>query len=192
MYSFSALHGHGTSGDAWSQRHPDRMQAPHELAVIAEAVERGLAHPGHDPHRRHDVRGVGQLHADVRDAGTQRAHRERHHVQRATPHRAPANSSITRQAHLLRFAPVVRRSRILFSLRADKRSVLDPRDIVGIRPRQAAVRALSLRQSLKRARSRRASAPPGHTPPRTRHTTESRRVASAPPSPSTQASSRRC
>ena len=36
---------------AVGQRHPDRVQAGHEVAVVAEHVERRLAHPGHDPHR---------------------------------------------------------------------------------------------------------------------------------------------
>jgi hypothetical protein len=41
------------------------VHAGDEIAVVAEHVERALAHPGHDPHRGRDVGGVGELDADV-------------------------------------------------------------------------------------------------------------------------------
>ena len=54
MYLLSGLHGHGTSASPGCQRGADRVQARHELAV-AEHVEGGLAHAGHDPHADGDV-----------------------------------------------------------------------------------------------------------------------------------------
>ncbi len=74
--------------DAVAEGHAHRVQAGHELAVLAEAVQRVLAHPGHDPHRGGHVGRVGQLHADVGDRGAERAHREGHDVHRASAHRA--------------------------------------------------------------------------------------------------------
>ena len=71
MYLLSASHGHGDvrAGGAVGEheRVADRVDAGHELAVVAEHVEDGLAHAGHDPHVHHDVGGVGELHADVGD-----------------------------------------------------------------------------------------------------------------------------
>ena len=116
---------------AVAERHPDRMHARHELAVISERLQRGLPHPGHDPHRARDVRRVGQLHADVGLIRPDRAHRERHHVHRAAQHRAVEQLG-QRPAHLLGLAPVVRRAGIGLVLRADERAILDPRDVVGV------------------------------------------------------------
>ena len=42
MYLLSALQGHGTSSAPSLERRADRVQAGHELAVVAEHVERGL------------------------------------------------------------------------------------------------------------------------------------------------------
>ena len=42
MYLLSALHGHGHVLVAVGERHADRVQAGHELAVLAEHVERAL------------------------------------------------------------------------------------------------------------------------------------------------------
>ena len=47
------------------ERRADRVHAGHELAVVAEHVERACAHAGHDPHRDDDVGRVGELDADV-------------------------------------------------------------------------------------------------------------------------------
>ena len=45
MY-FSSLHGHGTSSSPVRERRADRVQAGHELAVLAERVERARAPSG--------------------------------------------------------------------------------------------------------------------------------------------------
>ena len=42
MYLLSALHGHGTSSAPSASGVADRVQAGHEVAVLAEHVERGL------------------------------------------------------------------------------------------------------------------------------------------------------
>ena len=87
MY-FSSLHGHGTSASPSSSGAPTVCRQGTNVAVLAEHVEGGLAHAGHDPHRDRDVGGVGQLDADLGDRRAERAHRERDDVQRAAAHRA--------------------------------------------------------------------------------------------------------
>ena len=75
MYLFSASHGHGHVGLAvGSSGWPTECRHGHELAVVAEHVEGGLAHAGHDPHVDRHVGRVGELHADVGDGRAERAH----------------------------------------------------------------------------------------------------------------------
>ena len=50
MYLFSALQGHGDVLLARLERRADRVQARHELAVVAQHVEGAAAHAGHDAH----------------------------------------------------------------------------------------------------------------------------------------------
>ena len=133
------------------ERVADRVQARHELAVLAEHVERALAHAGHDPHADRHVRGVRELHADVGDRRAQRPHRERHHVHRAALHRAAEQA-----ARAFRASPPGRAScwsgpASDSSLAADERAVLDPRDIPGVGPREIGVRPLRVGQRLERA-----------------------------------------
>ena len=52
MYFSSVLQGHGDVGLARLERHADRVQAGTNPPSVAEHVERGLAHAGHDPHAR--------------------------------------------------------------------------------------------------------------------------------------------
>ena len=141
MYFWSLLHGHGTSACAGLERHADRVDARHELAVGAEHVERGLTHAGHDPHARGDVRGVGELDADVRDRRADRAHRERHDVERAAAHRAGVEPEHL-GAHLGRVAPVVGGAGVVLVLAADERAVLDPGHVAGVAARVERVRPL--------------------------------------------------
>ena len=49
------------------QRVADGVHGGHEVAVGADEVQGRLAHAGHDPHVDHDVRGVGDLHAQLGD-----------------------------------------------------------------------------------------------------------------------------
>ena len=117
--------------DALAQRHADRVHARDELAVLAERVERALAHARHDPHVGDDVRAVGQLDADVGDWRAERAHRERHDVHRA-PFHAAVEEPVELVAHLGGVGPVVRRARVVLVLRADERAVLDARDVARV------------------------------------------------------------
>ena len=151
MYLLSALQGQGTSLSALAERHPDGMQAGHELAVVAQHLERGSAHAGHDAHRRGHVGRVGQLHADVGDRRAQRAHREGHDVHGASAHRA-AKQAGERLAHLLRVAPVVGGAGVVLVLGADEGPVLDPGHVAGIRAGQVGVGPLGVRELLERAR----------------------------------------
>src|SRR6201999_4559216 len=101
--------GPGDVLDPVLERHADRVDAGDELAGGTEHVERGFAHPGHDPHRDRDVGGVGDLDADFGDVGAEWAHREGHHVHRAALHAALEQFG-ERLTHLARVAPVVGRA----------------------------------------------------------------------------------
>ena len=133
---------------AFLERHAHRVQAGHEVAVVAERVERAGPHPGHDPHRCRDVGRVGQLHADVGDRRAQRPHREGHHVHGAPAHRA-AKQPGQRLAHLARLAPVVGRARVLLALGADEGPILDSRHVARVRAGQVGVGPLGVGELLE-------------------------------------------
>ena len=136
---------------ASGQRLAHRMHAGHEVAVFAEHVVHGPAHTRHQPHVDRHVRAVGQLHADVRDVRTQRTHRERHHVHRATAH-AAGKQAAQRATHLRRVHPVVGRTGLLARGRADEGAILDARHVRRIGPGQVGVRALLRVEPLERTR----------------------------------------
>ncbi len=148
MYLLSSLQGQETSSAPVGERHPDRVDAGHPLALGAELVERGLAHPGHDPHRDRDVGGVGQLDADFGVLGAERAHREGDDVHRAALH-AALEEIAEHLAHLVRGAPVVGRAGVLLLLGADVGAVLDPGDVARVRKGEVAVRALRVGKALE-------------------------------------------
>ena len=131
------------------QRVADRVQARDPLAV-AEHVERTLAHAGHDPHRRGDVGGVGELHADVGDVGAERAHGEGHHVHRAALHGAGVEVGEL-GLHVGRCPPVVGGAGVDLLLGADEGAVLDAGDVTGIGQGEVAVRTLGVAQLLEGA-----------------------------------------
>lgn len=67
----------------------DRVQRFDEVTAVVgrvQFVQHVGAHPGHDPHRAHHVRRVGELHADFRIRRVQRPHAERYHVHGAAGH----------------------------------------------------------------------------------------------------------
>ena len=84
---------------AVGQRHADGVHARDELAVVAEHVERALAHAGHDPHRHRDVGGVRELDADVASCREPSGPIENgHDVHRAALHRAAEELRRARRA----------------------------------------------------------------------------------------------
>ena len=139
----SLLHGHGDVGLAGLERHADRVHARDELAVGAEHVERALAHAGHDAHAHGDVRGVGELDADVRDRRAERAHRERHDVERAAAHRARVEARASRARISAGSRQLLVGPASISLLAADERAVLDAGDVAGVAARVEAVRALA-------------------------------------------------
>ena len=96
-----------------------RMQAGNEIGGTAEAVERGLAHAGHDAHVRGDVGAVRDLDANFAVGRFRRTQDIRHHVHRAALHRA-----VEKRADLFlrlgRSHPVVGGAGVLFLSRADE------------------------------------------------------------------------
>ena len=181
MY-FSSLHGHVPERLAVLERGARGVHARHEVAAVAERLERALAHAGHDPHRHGGVGGVRELDADLGDRRAQRAHAERDDVHRAAAH-AARELVVEHLAHLARVAPVVRRARVLLGLRADERAVLDAGDVARIRPRQVRVRPLGLRELLERSRFYELGCRGCRTPPPSHRTSGSRPAASTRPPP---------
>ena len=119
------------------QRLAHRVHARHELAV-AQRIERAAAHARHDPHVHHDVRRVGQLHAELRQRRAERSHAERDDVHRPAPH-AAREQLTQRLPHLLRVDPVVRRPGVLLPLAADEGAVLDPGHVTRVGQGEEAV-----------------------------------------------------
>src|SRR5690606_27779396 len=118
------------------ERLAHRVQRRHELALGAvlgdELVQRLLAHPGHDPHRSHDVREVGDLDTELRVIVAERTHAEGNDVHRPTTHAAPVELRHGR-LHLVRVHPVVGGPGVLLPLGADEGALLDPRDVARVR-----------------------------------------------------------
>ncbi|ABA49082.1 hypothetical protein BURPS1710b_1575 [Burkholderia pseudomallei 1710b] len=123
------------------ERAPDAVHARHVLAALAERVEHRAPHARHDPHVDDDVGAIRELDADVRDRRAERAHRERHDVQRAAAHRA-AKQAVERRAHFGGRDPVIGRARVVAMLAADERAVFDTRDVGRIGQREKRVRPL--------------------------------------------------
>ena len=169
------------------ERHPHRVQAGDELAV-AERVEGGLAHAGHDPHRDHHVGRVGELDAHVGDRRADRPHREGHHVHGAPAHRAArtarSSSRASRPGRASCWSGPASSSRG----GADEGAVLDPRHVAGVGAGQVGVRPLGLREPLERARIDQLLAEAVVLLRRTRRTSGRRRAWSSSATRSTQAS----
>ena len=66
----------------------ERMQAGNEIVGVAEAVERDLAHAGHDAHAGDDVGAVGDFDAELAVGRICRAEDVGHDVHRAALHGA--------------------------------------------------------------------------------------------------------
>ena len=96
---------------AGRERRADRMHARDERRR-RRARRTPSPHARHHAHAHDDVRGIGELDADVRDRGADRPHRERHDVQRAPAH-AAVEEAPERRAHLGRGDPVVGRAGVL-------------------------------------------------------------------------------
>ena len=122
-------------------READGVDGAYELpAGGRDGVEHRGRDARHDVHRKHDVRGVGELHAVFGERGAERAHREREHVHDAAGHRARETlRELGRQlleAHPLRKLPAhagrhVRHRRIPLT-RRDPRLTLDTRHVVRV------------------------------------------------------------
>ncbi len=121
----SGLQGHTEVGLSLGEGRPERVQARHEVAVVAEDVEGALPGTGHDDHRGGHVRRVGDLHPDVGQPGPERPHAERDDVHGPAPHAAPEQGP-QRGPHLVGIHPVVRRAGVGLALGADEGAVLDP------------------------------------------------------------------
>mmetsp|Transcript_878 Transcript_878/g.2015 ORF Transcript_878/g.2015 Transcript_878/m.2015 type:complete len:634 (+) Transcript_878:965-2866(+) len=126
------------------QRRAHGVHAGHEVAVGAQQLDDGTAHARHRAHVDGHIRAVAELHADVGDRRAQRAHAERHHIQRAAAHAALEQRLVTglqQLAHFRRGRPVVRGAGVFLALRADEGAVLDPGDVARVRVGEVAAGA---------------------------------------------------
>ena len=129
------------------ERHADRVRARHEEAV-AQGLQHVAAHARHDPHRHHDIRRIGDLHADVGDWRADRPHAERHDVHGAAAHTS-VEESLQSLLHRDGIDPVIGRSRIVPAETADECSVFDPGHIRRVREDQVTVGPLLRVQEAK-------------------------------------------
>ena len=116
---------------AGRQRRAERVDGRHEKAVLAELVEGGLAHPGHDAHRYGDIGAVGDLDAKRADFRPQRAHAEGHDIKGAAAH-AAVEQALQGVAHLRGLLPVVGRAGVLGLLGTDEGAAFHPRHVLGV------------------------------------------------------------
>ncbi len=121
----------------------DRVHAAVELVRVAEAIERDLPHPRHDPHVERDVDGVGDLDADLRERRVRGTHDVGHHVHRPALHRAVVDRAEL-PVRVLGIHPVVGRTRLRLRRGADEGEVLDPGDVTRARVMVVAARPLLL------------------------------------------------
>jgi hypothetical protein len=114
------------------QRRAHGMEGFHEEGVLfLHRAQNVLPDGRHDAHRAHDVGGVRQFDAELRILGTQVAHDERDHVQRASTHATPVLLGQGR-LHLLRIHPVVGGPGALSRAGADERALLHAGDVLRI------------------------------------------------------------
>ena len=117
-----------------------RVEARHPVgAAGVDAVERDLAHAGHDAHVGDDVRAVGHFDADSGVRRGDRAHDVGHDVHRSIAHAAVEERPDT----LMRFGgahPVVRRPGVVGVLGADEGEVLGAGDVLWVGAVEEAVR----------------------------------------------------
>ena len=123
------------------QRGTDGVQRLDEEAVLADLVQRRLAHPGHRPHRHDDVLRVGDLDTELGIVSTERAHAERHDPQGPAPHTS-AVQVLHDGAHFVRVHPIIRWAGVDFALGTDKGAGLHAGDIGRVGERQIRVRLL--------------------------------------------------
>jgi len=135
---------------ACGERRADGVHARDEHAVVAEGVEHGSAHPGHDLHVHRHIGRVGDLHTDLRDRRADRTHAEGDHVHRAPLHRA-GEQLLQDLLHLVGIGPVVGGSGVGASAAADVGAILDASDIAGVGPGEEAVRPVLVVQASERA-----------------------------------------
>jgi hypothetical protein len=133
--------GPGDVGLAGSQGRAHGVQAFHELAV-AQDLQGGAAHAGHDAHADGHIGGVRQLHPDTGDVRAQGAHAEGHHVQGA-----PAHATFEQDAqlgpHLGGSHPIIGGAGVLAATGADEGALLRARHVLGMGPAVKAIGAFA-------------------------------------------------
>ena len=118
---------------AGKQGFADTVKTGNEFSRIAQNIEHTVPDTGHDVHVGHDIWGISDLDADFSDRRSHRAHRERDHVHRTSPHAAGIEFR-HRGLQLGRVYPVVGRARIFFRSGSDVGAVFHTGHIGSIGP----------------------------------------------------------
>jgi hypothetical protein len=125
------------------ERVADGVEAFDEEAAVAEHFKYATSDAGHDAHVDHDVRGVGDFHADAGNFRTDRSHAEGDHI-----HSAPVHAAAVEGGHFFlhdsRVLPVVGGSGVGLGSAADEGAPLYSGDVTGVRADEEAVGALVL------------------------------------------------
>ena len=118
----------------------NRMHTRHDaLVVFVNLCVNGQTDARHDAHVHHDVRRIGELHADLRHRRANRSHAERKHVHGSSLHRA-VKKLFQFPTHSKWFFPVIRGTGRVFRERADESAVFDPSDVTWVRTRVVTTR----------------------------------------------------
>ena len=136
-------------GLAGSKRHANRMHAWNPF-TISKHVECALAHAGHDAHVHRYIGRVAELHPNVSDWRTERAHRERHDVHRAALHGAGVELGHL-GAHFCGRTPIVRRACIDFAFGADVGAVFNASNVARVGECEVTIRTLRFVQRAERS-----------------------------------------
>ena len=127
------------------QRRAYGVPALDVTAVFADLVQSFLAHAGHDAHGHHHVRGISDLHAQLRILISDGPHAERHDVHGAATHRT-GEVLAHFFAHLFWLHPVVGWACVFFILGADEGARFHARHVGWVRATEVRVRLLFLVQ----------------------------------------------
>src|SRR5690348_6097440 len=89
----------------------DRVQTPHELAIMRDTLESGPPNPRHDDHVENDVGTIGDFNAATGQRRVDRPHAVGNDIERALAH-ASAEQIAHLRVRLVWIHPVVVRTRV--------------------------------------------------------------------------------
>ena len=106
------------------------MQSPYKIAIGAEPFENFRSDAGHDVHIGHDIGGIADLNADLRDGRAERAHTVGDDVHRPASHRT-SEKLCQPASHSHRIFPIVVGSGFVLGFGTDKSAIFNACNIKG-------------------------------------------------------------